>query len=235
MFGGEACDPDCVREVLKNGSAQRLLHVYGPTESTTFASWHLIENVPEGATTIPIGRPISNTTLYILDRDLHPVPLAFTAKCISAAMDWRAAYWRREELTTERFISIAECGLGWRNQNGESAIPHSAIRNFIKLATSRVILPDGSIEFIGRKDHQIKLRGFRIELGEIEAALLAHPAIQESVVAVTESPQHDKRLIAYYVAPATRLRPVANCANFSSNDCRNLCCRPSFAAWTNCR
>ena len=75
LFGGEAVDPRWVRQVLDHGGPQRLLHVYGPTESTTFASWHEVESVPEGAATIPIGRPLSNTRIYLLDRHLKTVPV----------------------------------------------------------------------------------------------------------------------------------------------------------------
>ncbi len=119
MFGGEACDPNCVRDVLKNGAPQRLLHVYGPTESTTFASWHLIETVPEGATTIPIGRPLSNTTLYVLDRHLNPVPIGVHGELYVGGTGLAREYWRREELTAEKFVGgrwsvvggrfVAEC------------------------------------------------------------------------------------------------------------------------------
>ena len=104
MIGGEACDPQCVRAVLKNGPPQRLLNVYGPTESTTFATWHLIKDVPENATTISIGRPISNTTIYILDRDLNPVPIGVQGEIYIGGAGLAREYLQQPELTAEKFI-----------------------------------------------------------------------------------------------------------------------------------
>ena len=198
LFGGEACDPNCVRDVLRHGAPERLLHVYGPTESTTFASWHLVEQVPANATTIPIGRPIANTTLYVLDRDLNPVPVGIPGELYVGGDGLAREYWRRPGLTAEKFISIADCRL-W---NADSANPKSAIQNPKLYRTGDLVrlLPDGNIEFIGRKDRQVKLRGFRIELDEIEAALLQHSAVQDCVVVVAEDKLRGKRLLAYYVA-----------------------------------
>ncbi len=201
MFGGEACDPNCVREVLRNGAPTRLLHVYGPTESTTFASWHLIETVPSDATTIPIGRPLSNTTLYVLDRHLNPVPVGIPGELYVGGDGLARGYWQREELTAERFIAVQLAVGSWQLAAGTD---HRQLTtdNFRLYKTGDLVrlLPDGSLEFIGRKDQQIKLRGFRIELGEIEAALLQHPAVQECALLVTENQSQDKRLIAYFVA-----------------------------------
>ncbi len=207
LFGGEACDPAAVRDVLNNGAPQRLLHVYGPTESTTFASWHLIEAVPEGATTIPIGRPLSNTTLYLLDRHLNLVPVGVPGELYVGGDGLAREYWRRPALTAEKFISSAECGM----RSAES-IPNSEFRipKLYRTGDIARYRPDGSIEFIGRKDHQIKLRGFRVELGEIEAALLQHEAVQDCIVLVNEHKTSGKRLIAYCVTtaplPTTELR-----------------------------
>src|SRR5581483_8858013 len=187
MFGGEAVDPQWVSEVLRRGAPERLLHVYGPTESTTFASWHLVKEAPEGAATIPIGRPISNTQIYLLDRHLNPVPAGVHGELYIAGDGLARGYLNRPELTAEKFIE-------WK-ADGESL----AIRLYRTGDVARY-LPDGSIEFIGRTDDQVKLRGFRIETGEIEAALSSHPAVHESVVAVHESVNRGKSLAAYYVA-----------------------------------
>ena len=187
MIGGEACDPQCVRAVLKNGPPQRLLNVYGPTESTTFATWHLIKDVPENATTISIGRPISNTTIYILDRDLNPVPIGIQGEIYIGGAGLAREYLQQPELTEEKFIvssfefRVSRPGANNNDLQPETQNPKPETRLYRTGDIARY-LPDGSIEFIGRKDHQIKLRGFRIELGEIETALLAHPAIQDAVV-----------------------------------------------------
>ncbi len=207
MFGGEACDPDCVREVLKNGAPQRLLHVYGPTESTTFATWHLVTEVSENATTIPIGRPISNTTIHILDRNFQPVPVGIPGEIFIGGDGLARGYLNRPALTEEKFLAIADCGLQIADSisaNPQSAIPHQQLYRTGDIAR---FLPDGSIEFIGRKDSQIKLRGFRIELGEIESAVLAHPAIKDCVIVVAANSDADKRLLAYFVA-AQHLMPT---------------------------
>jgi amino acid adenylation domain-containing protein len=209
MFGGEACDPNCVREVLRNGAPERLLHVYGPTESTTFATWHLIQHVPEDATTVPIGRPLSNTTVYLLDRHLNPVPVGVPGEIFLGGDGLARGYWKRPELTAEKFVQFPVP----RSQFPEAFTAKREARTVNSLRLYRTgdlarYLPDGSVEFIGRKDQQIKLRGFRIELSEIEAALLQHPTIQDCVMVVTEREDREKRLIAYFVA-ASRTAPTA--------------------------
>ncbi len=104
LFGGEAVDPICVLEVLRNGSPQRLLHVYGPTESTTFSTWYLVQTVPEEVTTLPIGRPISNTQVYVLDQNLQPVPIGVKGELYIGGDGLAQGYINRPELTQEKFI-----------------------------------------------------------------------------------------------------------------------------------
>ncbi len=196
MTGGDACDVSCFREVLKNGAPERLLHVYGPTESTTFATWQLVANV--GESTIPIGRPISQTTVFILDRYLNPVPVGIPGEIYIGGDGLAREYLNQPELTGDRFRVL---GSGCRTPGNSALITQHLfpLTRLYKTGDIARYLPDGSIEFIGRKDHQIKLRGFRIELGEIETALLGHPSIQEVILLVNES-KSDKKLIAYYVA-----------------------------------
>jgi amino acid adenylation domain-containing protein len=185
MFGGEAVDPNWVREVMAQGPPQRLIHVYGPTESTTFSTWHLIESVPEGAVTIPIGRPLSNTTAYIVDKHFNPVPVGVPGELYVGGDGLAREYLNRPELSHERFVPN----------------PFSAGKEARLYKTGDIVryLADGSIEFVGRKDYQVKIRGFRIELGEIEAALVEHPEVAESAVTVSEDQFGDKRLTAYFV------------------------------------
>jgi amino acid adenylation domain-containing protein len=178
MFGGEACDAESVRRVLQNNPPKRLLHVYGPTETTTFASWFHIKNVAPEANTIPIGRPISNTTIYILDKNFQPVPVGVHGEIFIGGDGLADGYLNRPELTAEKFVFA----------QGERLYRTGDIARF---------LPDGNIEFIGRKDHQIKLRGFRIELGEIESALCSHKSIKDVVATIKES-QSEKKLVGYY-------------------------------------
>lgn len=194
LFGGEACDPQCVRTVLQHGAPQRLLHVYGPTESTTFASWHLVKDVPPDAATVPIGRPVSNTTLYVLDQQLQPVPVGVTGELFIGGDGLARAYLRQPELTAEKFIEYPSS-----LQSQISNLPNLEVLRLYRTGDLARWLPDGTLEFLGRKDNQIKLRGFRIELGEIEAALLRHPAVRQAVV-VARAQAEGQALLAYVVA-----------------------------------
>jgi amino acid adenylation domain-containing protein len=185
LFGGEAVDVRWVRTVLAAGGPQRLLHVYGPTESTTFTTWHNIGEISESATTITIGQPISNTQVYVLDEEMEIVPVGVTGELYIGGEGLARGYWHRPEQTAERFIPH----------------PFSREGGARLYRTGDVVrhLPDGNIEFIGRRDAQVKLRGFRIELGEIESVLGAHPSVREVVVIAREDVVGDRRLVAYVV------------------------------------
>src|SRR3990172_3746196 len=194
LFGGEAVDPKWVKEVLKNGSPKRLLHFYGPTESTTFTSWYLVQDVPEGAITIPIGRPISNTQIYLLDSHLQPVPVGVPGELHIGGDGLARGYLNQPELTADKFIP-----------NPFSEGPGERLYKTGDLAR---YLPDGDTEFLGPIDHQVKVRGFRVEPGEIEAVLGGHPAVREVVVMAREGVPGDKRLVAY-VVPVQGQAPAA--------------------------
>ena len=166
LFGGEAVDPERVKELLRNGPPSRLLHVYGPTETTTFATWHWVKAVAADATTVPIGRPIANTEIYILDADLNPVPIGVSGELYIGGAGVARGYLNRPELTAENFIK----------QSIQLTILEARL---YKTGDRARYLPDGHIEFLGRIDNQVKIRGYRIELGEIEAALRRRPAVEE--------------------------------------------------------
>ncbi len=194
LFGGEAVDPRWVREVLQNGAPQHLLHVYGPTENTTYSSWFLVREVSETATTIPIGRPIANTQIYVLDGNMQPVPVGVPGELHVGGDGLARGYLNRPELTQEKFVP-----------NPFSPDPQSRLYKTGDLVCYvSNISPDGSIEYIGRIDNQVKIRGFRIELGEIETALLQHSAIREVVVLAREDIPGDRRLVAYVVVQEVR-------------------------------
>ncbi len=182
LFGGEAVEPSTVRAVLEHGPPERLLHVYGPTESTTFATWYLVEAVPEDASTVPIGSPVSNTQLYVLDAQLEPVPVGVPGELYIGGDGLAHGYHHQAELTQAKFIANPFGG-GCLYRTGD------VVR----------YLPGRAIEFLGRVDDQVKLRGFRIELGEIEVVLSQHPSVQASVVVVREEPVGQKHLVAYVV------------------------------------
>ncbi|NJO14389.1 MAG: amino acid adenylation domain-containing protein [Thioploca sp.] len=183
LFGGEAVEPKWVAKILNHGPPQRLLHVYGPTENTTFTTWYLVTEVPAGVTNIPIGRPIANTQVYVLDQNHQPVPIGVPGELYIGGAGLAQGYLNRPQLTTEKFISN----------------PFSSHSRLYKTGDLVRYLPDGNIEFLGRIDNQVKIRGFRIELGEIEVVLASYPTIQEDVVIVQESESGEKRLVAYLV------------------------------------
>ncbi len=186
LFGGEAVDLNSVKEVLKHNPPARLLHVYGPTESTTFTTWYPVQGLPEGAVTAPIGRPLANTQVYLLDGSLQPAPVGVGGELYIGGDGLAWGYFMRPELTAEKFIP-----------NPFSQEPGARLYRTGDLAR---YWPDGAIEFLERLDQQVKIRGFRIELGEIEAVLDGHPAVRETVVLAQEERPGEKRLVAYLIA-----------------------------------
>ncbi|MEH2171889.1 amino acid adenylation domain-containing protein [Nostoc sp.] len=189
LFGGEAVEPNWVRTLLQNQPPKRLLHVYGPTENTTFSSWYLVQEVPERATNLPIGKPIANTQIYILDRHLQPVPIGVPGELCIGGDGLARGYLNRPDLTEEKFISnpIAEAQL-------------TSSKKLYRTGDLARYLPDGNIEFIGRIDNQIKIRGFRIELAEIEVVLTQHPQVGDAIVIAREDKPGIKSLAAYVVS-----------------------------------
>ena len=184
LVGGEAVDPQWVRAVLREGPPERFLNVYGPTESTTFATWQLLKEVSEEARTAPIGRGIANTKVYALDRQMHPAPLGVTGELYLGGDGLARGYLNRPEVTAERFVP-----------HPYSSAPGARLYRTGDLARYNL---NGEIEFIGRVDHQVKLRGFRIELGEIEAELRRHEGVRDSVVIIRE--EGGEKSLAAYVA-----------------------------------
>ncbi len=191
FFGGEACDPGLVRQSLERGAPERLLHVYGPTENTTYATWHLVSSVPDGAVTVPIGAPISNSTAYVVGPDLNLCPVGVPGELLVGGDGLAQGYWNRPDLTAEKFVP---------NPFGEAGSRLYRTGDLVRW------LPEGAIEFLGRIDQQVKVRGFRIEPGEIEAALLAHSGVSAAVVQVWEPSPGDRRLAAWVVGETDGLR-----------------------------
>jgi amino acid adenylation domain-containing protein len=184
LVGGEALDPAAARRVLERGAPGRLLNVYGPTEATTLATWHPLR--PDDAfATVPIGRPIANTTLRLLDRALRPVPVGVAGEIFLGGDGLALGYLGRTDLTAERFVP-----------DPLADDPRARLYRTGDLGRRRA---DGAVEFLGRRDHQVKIRGFRIEPGEIEAALVRHPGIREALV-VPFARAQDRGLAAYFVA-----------------------------------
>ncbi len=211
IVGGEALDPTAVRRVLENNPPEHLMNAYGPTEATTFAVCGEIKNLAPDAVTVPIGRPISNTAIYLLDARQNPVPIGVFGEIYIGGDGLALGYLNRPELTAEKFVSIS------LNKLSVSAVnltnDETQTVRLYRTGDIGHYLADGRIEFVGRKDDQIKLRGFRIELGEIESAVNAHPAVKEGVVAVKES-GGEKKIVAYYVSAENSAPTPADLRDF---------------------
>ncbi len=189
---GEALPPELCRQWLKLYPRIPLLNAYGPTECSDDVTHHRLEHPPsEEVIHIPIGRPIINMSMYVLDSRLQPVPRGVSGGLYVGGVGVGRGYLNDAARTAEVFIPD----------------PLSGAPGARLYATGDVgrYLPDGQIEFLGRSDHQVKLRGFRIELGEIEAALRELPAVREAVVIVREDGSEARRLVAYVVATEREL------------------------------
>ncbi|NKI69948.1 amino acid adenylation domain-containing protein, partial [Collimonas pratensis] len=191
MTGGERCDPAAFARVLAAGKPQHLIHCYGPTEATTYATTYEVTALDAAEASLPIGRPIASTQVYLLDAQGEPVPVGVAGEMYIGGAGVARGYLNRDELTAERFIA-----------DRFSGHPGALLYRTGDLARWQA---DGNLVHLGRNDFQVKIRGFRIELGEIEARLAAHPAIREAVVIAREDSPGDKRLVAYIV-----LNPVLN-------------------------
>ena len=182
MVGGEAL-PASQAQSLGELVLGKLINMYGPTETTVWSSTYTVTG---DETTIPIGRPIANTALYILDRHRQPVPVGTPGDLYIGGQGVARGYWRRPDLTADRFVPDPFGG------------PEGCLYRTGDVAAYRA---DGNVEFLGRSDEQVKLRGYRVEPGEIEALLDGHPAVGRSVVLAREDTPGDRRLVAY-VTPA---------------------------------
>ncbi|MEO0435218.1 MAG: AMP-binding protein, partial [Cyanobacteria bacterium J06656_5] len=200
LFGGEAVDPKWVNAVLRAGPPQNLLHVYGPTENTTFSSWYLVKSVSENAKTIPIGKPIANTQAYVLDRQRNPVPIGVPGELYLGGDGLAREYLKRPEITQSVFIDLPN----WPKE--ETDVSSNSTIRLYKTGDIVRYLPDGNLVFLRRADYQVKIRGFRIELEEVRSAIRRHPDVQDVVVIDREDVPGDKRLVAYLVCDCSVIR-----------------------------
>jgi acyl-CoA synthetase (AMP-forming)/AMP-acid ligase II/acyl carrier protein len=185
LFGGERCEPKLVRRVFEEGKPRHLLNGYGPTESTTFATSHEVTEVAADARSVPIGRPIANTEVYVLDQKLQPVPVGVEGELYLSGEGLARCYWQRPTLTAEKFVP---------NPFGKT--PGGRMYRTGDLVR---YLPDGAVDCLGRRDNQIKLRGYRIELGEIEAVLCRHEKVREATVELKQYETGAPRIVGYIV------------------------------------
>jgi amino acid adenylation domain-containing protein len=184
VAGGDALSLSHVNAARERLADTRLFNGYGPTENTTFTTLGPID-APLRGRSVPLGSPIDNTRVYVLDERLEPAPIGVPGELFAAGDGLARGYWARAALTAERFLP-----------DPFAREPGARMYRTGDLVRWR---DDGSLEFLGRRDQQVKIRGFRIELGEIEHALLAHPSLGEVVVLAREDRPGDKRLCAYFV------------------------------------
>lgn len=190
VIGGESLHWDFVRQI-KKARACAILNHYSPTETTIGClTFEVDENSPLSTSTavVPLGRPIANTVLYVLDEHLNPVPVGVDGDLYIGGAGVSNGYIGQPQLTADRFRT-------------DPLNPASGLR-FYRSGDRARWLPGGIIEFLGREDDQIKIRGFRVELGEIEAVLLRHPAVKQAAVVVKDTAERERTLIAFVIAPA---------------------------------
>ncbi|HEU4834640.1 MAG TPA: non-ribosomal peptide synthetase, partial [Pyrinomonadaceae bacterium] len=171
------------------GPNLRLFNVYGPTETTVTNMAHEFDGLEAGARSVPLGKPIANSQMYVLDRQQREVPVGVSGELYIGGDGLARGYLKRPELTAEKFVP--------------NPFSERAGDRLYRTGDVGRRLSDGSIEFLGRIDEQVKIRGFRIELGEIEAMLRQYPGVQESIVVAREDVPGDKRLVAYLVTDET--------------------------------
>lgn len=180
LFGGEQADVGVVRTFLQQYPQRELLHVYGPTENTTFSTFHVVKALASGATLLPIGKPIHGTSAFVLANDLALVPPGASGQLFLSGDGLADGYLRRPELDHSSFV----------------AHPFVSGARLYRTGDKVRFNQDGALEFIGRIDNQIKLRGFRIELGEIEFHLMSIPGVSAALV-LLEKTQTNQKIVAY--------------------------------------
>jgi amino acid adenylation domain-containing protein len=186
LAGGDALSVSHVKKAFQSLPSCQLINGYGPTEGTTFTCCYPVRDLTQLRTSVPIGRPIANTQAFILDRHLRPVPAGVIGELYIGGDGLARDYHNRPDLTAERFVPSTQ-----------GDVPGARLYKTGDLVR---YLPDGNIEFLGRRDLQVKIRGFRIELGEVEAVLNEHPALQDAVVIARADIGGEKQLVAYLVS-----------------------------------
>jgi amino acid adenylation domain-containing protein len=185
LFGGEAAEPRWVAEVLRAGPPRHLINGYGPTETTTFATWHEVRDAAPNANTIPIGRPLANTEVFVLRPDFDPVAPGEPGEIYIGGPGLAIGYLNAPEHLAQRFA--------------EHRVAHLPPRRLYQSGDRARLRDDGTIEFLGRRDRQIKIRGHRIELEEIEGAIATLPQVRATAVVVRGDTAETRQVVAYVV------------------------------------
>ena len=192
-LAGEPLITPLVNEIYGETSVQKVYDLYGPSETTTYSTFTL-RKPNEPAT---IGRPLANEQVYLLDKNLQPMPIGVPGEIYIGGAGVAREYLNRSELTREKFVEVKIPQIP--GEKGRARQRTAAATRLYKTGDLARWRADGNLEFLGRIDHQVKIRGFRIELGEIETVLRKHPHLRELVVIVREDRPGDKRLAAYVV------------------------------------
>lgn len=196
IIGGENLTAQHIAFWQKFAPETLLVNEYGPTETVVGCCIYKVPDNKHSSGSIPIGRPIANTQLYILNENLQPQPIGIPGELYIGGAGLARGYLNRPELTAEKFIA---------NPFEDAKSPR-----LYKTGDLARYLPNGDIEYLGRIDHQVKIRGFRVELGEIEAVLSQHPGIQNSVVVAHEDESGNQRLVGYVVPNSKSETPKSN-------------------------
>ncbi|MNZ59687.1 Gramicidin S synthase 2 [compost metagenome] len=189
LVGGDVLPIHQVKQVREACPDLIIQNMYGPTENTTFSTYHVVNDSLEAG--IPIGKPITNSTAYIMDRYRRLLPIGVVGEICVGGDGLARGYVHRDDLTDSRFVHN----------------PYAPGERMYLTGDLGRWLPDGSIEFLGRRDNQVKIRGYRIEIEEIEQQLRACPDIREAVVTVGENSSGEKQLIAYVVTNESETKP----------------------------
>ncbi len=186
VASGEALPAEAVRRWQRLYPQIPVANLYGPTEAAIDVTYQIVsEALPDDATQIPIGRPVANTQILILDKEGHVQPAEVPGEICLGGVQLAEGYWHKPELSAEKFIDNPD-------ESTRKSIPR-----LYRTGDLGVLDGGGVIQYLGRLDHQVKVRGFRIELGEIEAALLRHPAVSEAAVVAQDGKNGQKRLVAF--------------------------------------
>ncbi|WP_036486324.1 non-ribosomal peptide synthetase [Myxosarcina sp. GI1] len=203
ILGGEVASWDLIDRLRELAPECKILNHYGPTEATIGVTTFEVDiKAKNKSATVPIGKAIANTQIYLLDSQGQPVPIGVPGELHIGGTGLARGYLNQPQLTAEKFIP---------NPHVVGAIRESSL--LYKTGDRARYLPDGNIEFLGRTDNQVKIRGFRVELGEIEAVLSQHPDIEQAVVTVSE----DRRLVAHVVPKQLKTLNSKNLRNFALN------------------
>ncbi len=190
-LAGEPLKKALTEPLYKHKSVRRVFNLYGPSETTTYSTFSLVDRTSGAEPTI--GRPIANTQVYILDSQMQPVPAGVIGELYIGGEGVARGYRNQPELTAEKFLRNPFLP---EDRNGRMYKTGDLVR-YLPLSSGGDALSGANLEFLGRRDNQVKLRGFRIELGEIETVLSQHPAVREAVVVAREDVPGDTRLVAY--------------------------------------